>query len=87
LGSTNVGLAGGAQEYELTHQVCLGRSSGIFEKIESTFQDVQTKDTHLGIFIADLSTDRFPAGTMVHFTFYWPEEARWEKIDYSVIVE
>ncbi len=52
-----------------------------------TFQDVQTKDTHLGIFIADLPTDRFSVGTMVHFTFYWPEEARWQQIDYSVIVE
>ncbi len=52
----------------------------------STFQDVQTRDTLLGIFIADLPTDRFPAGTMVHFTFYWSEEAAWEKIDYSVII-
>lgn len=53
----------------------------------STFQDVQAKDTHLGIYVADLPTDRFPAGTMVHFTFYWSEETRWEKVDYSVIVE
>jgi glucoamylase len=53
----------------------------------STFQDIEARDTHVGIFVADLPTDRFPAGTIVHFTFYWPEETRWEKVDYSVIVE
>ena len=36
----NVGLPGGAQEYELTHQVHLGRPSGIFEKIEGTSQEI-----------------------------------------------
>jgi len=32
----NMGLPGGAQEYELTHRVHLGRPSNIFEKIERT---------------------------------------------------
>jgi len=36
----NVGLPGGAQEYELTHQVFHGRPSGIFEKVERTSRDV-----------------------------------------------
>lgn len=39
----NVGLPGGAQEYELTHQVYLGKSSGIFGKIERTSQRVYGK--------------------------------------------
>ena len=39
----NVGLPGGAQEYELTHQVYLGKSSGIFEKIERTSREVYGK--------------------------------------------
>jgi hypothetical protein len=39
----NVGLPGGAQEYELTHQVYLGRSSGIFEVIEHTSREVYGK--------------------------------------------
>ena len=39
----NVGLPGGAQEYELTHQVFHGRPSGIFEKIERTSQEVYDK--------------------------------------------
>ena len=32
----NVGLPGGAQEYDLTHLVYLGKPSGIFDKIEAT---------------------------------------------------
>jgi hypothetical protein len=39
----NMGLPGGAQEYELTHQVYLGRSSDIFEKIERTSREVYGK--------------------------------------------
>jgi hypothetical protein len=36
----NVGLPGGAQEYELTHQVFHGRPSGIFEQIEATSREI-----------------------------------------------
>jgi hypothetical protein len=36
----NIGLPGGAQEYELTHRVHLGMSSDIFEKIERTSREV-----------------------------------------------
>jgi len=32
----NVGLPGGAQEYDLVHRVCFGRPSNIFTKIEET---------------------------------------------------
>ena len=39
----NVGLPGGAQEYEFTHQVFHRRSSGIFEKIERTSREVYGK--------------------------------------------
>lgn len=39
----NIGLPGGAQEYELTHQVYLGTSSDIFEKIERTSREVYGK--------------------------------------------
>lgn len=39
----NVGLPGGAQEYELTHQVYLKRPSGIFKFIETTSQEVYGK--------------------------------------------
>jgi len=36
----NIGLPGGAQEYELTYRVLHGRPSGIFEKIERTSREV-----------------------------------------------
>jgi hypothetical protein len=39
----NVGLPGGAQEYHLAHQVCLGKPSDIFRKIEETSQRVYGK--------------------------------------------
>jgi glucoamylase len=52
-----------------------------------TFHDTGTQDTHLGVHISDLVTDRLPPGTMILFTFYWVEAARWEKADFSVIVE
>jgi len=39
----NVGLPGGAQEYELTHRVFQGKPSGIFEKIERTSREVYGK--------------------------------------------
>jgi glucoamylase len=52
-----------------------------------SFHDTETQDTHLGIHLSDLLTDRLTTGTMILFTFYWPEASRWEKVDYSVIVE
>ena len=52
-----------------------------------SFHDAGTRDSHLGVHLSDLPTDRLPTGSMILFTFYWPEEGRWEKVDYSVIVE
>jgi glucoamylase len=51
-----------------------------------SFHDTRTRDSHLGVHLSDLPTDRLSTGTMILFTFYWPEEGRWEKVDYSVIV-
>ncbi len=42
----NMGLPGGAQEYEFTHQVYRGKSSAIFEKIERTSREVYGKPFH-----------------------------------------
>jgi hypothetical protein len=39
----NVGLPGGAHEYDLTHWVHLGKASDIFQRIESTSQHVYGK--------------------------------------------
>jgi glucoamylase len=43
-----------------------------------TVQDVETRDTGLGIYIADLPTDDLPSGTNLSFTFYWLKTNAWE---------
>jgi glucoamylase len=49
-----------------------------------TSHDVDTKDTGLGIYVADLSTGELPAGVDVTFTFHWSQEDRWEGSDLCV---
>src|SRR6202034_4080897 len=52
-----------------------------------TSVDTNTRDTGLGIYILDLPTASLPGGSRVEFTFYWPQENRWEGTNYSVVVE
>jgi len=52
-----------------------------------TSQDTPTRDTGLDTYILDLPTASLPAGAQVVFTFYWPQENRWEGKDYTVVVE
>jgi glucoamylase len=47
-------------------------------------RDVETRDTGLGVHVADLPTERLPVGTRVRFTFHWRDSARWEGRDFSV---
>ena len=46
--------------------------------------NAETRDTGLGIHVADLPTEKLPAGTVVDFTFYWPQAGRWENTDFQV---
>ncbi len=50
-------------------------------------QDTNTRDTGLGIHTLDLPTASLPSGGQVAFTFFWPEENRWEGNNYTVTVE
>lgn len=50
-------------------------------------QDTKTRDTGLGIHVLDLPTATLPVGGQAVFTFFWPNENRWEGTDYSVTVE
>jgi glucoamylase len=50
-------------------------------------QETNTRDTGLGTYVLDLPTASLPAGSQVAFSFYWPQENRWEGVDYSVTVE
>jgi glucoamylase len=52
-----------------------------------TSVDTNARDTGLGIYTLDLPTASLPAGSQVVFTFFWPQENRWEGTDYSVTVE
>jgi glucoamylase len=48
-------------------------------------QDTDTKDSGLGVHVADIPTSRFPAGRTVNFTFYWVLSQRWEGRDFAVV--
>ncbi|HEY2907424.1 MAG TPA: glycoside hydrolase family 15 protein, partial [Vicinamibacterales bacterium] len=50
-------------------------------------QDVDAVDTGLGVYVADLATDRLEVGESVHFTFFWPEANRWEGVDFRLGVD
>lgn len=51
-----------------------------------TSVDTNTRDTGLGTHTLDLPTASLPVGGEVVFTFYWPQENRWEGKDFSVTV-
>ena len=52
-----------------------------------TAHDTDTRDTELGIHVLDLPTASLPAGGEAIFTFFWPDEKRWEGKDFRVKVE
>jgi glucoamylase len=49
--------------------------------------DTRTRDTGLGMHVADLPSDQLALGHSIVFTFYWLHEQRWEGVDYHVVVE
>jgi len=51
-----------------------------------TSQDTKTRDTGLGTYVLDLPTASLPVGGEAIFTFFWPEQNRWEGEDYKVVV-
>jgi glucoamylase len=53
----------------------------------SAVRDTATRGTGLGVHLADLETTSLGRGDSVTFTFYWPEEGRWEGVDFLVCVE
>ena len=50
-------------------------------------QAVQTRDTGLGVHVADLPTDKSAQGSQISCKFYWLEGQRWENIRCDVEVE
>jgi glucoamylase len=49
-----------------------------------TTQDTHTRDTGLGIYMADLQTGALAEGAQVTFTFYWSDACHWEGADFGV---
>jgi glucoamylase len=52
-----------------------------------TTLDTATRDTTLGVHLADLETRHLSWGDRVHLTFYWPEAQCWEEVDFLVCIE
>ncbi len=50
----------------------------------NTSHDQVCLNSGLGVFYADLDTDKLVPGTIVTFTFYWENADHWEGVDYSV---
>jgi glucoamylase len=52
-----------------------------------TVHDTHTRNTSLGVHVADLPTEKLEALVEVQFTIYWPTASRWEGTDFSVRTE
>ncbi|NNM87520.1 MAG: glucan 1,4-alpha-glucosidase [Phycisphaerae bacterium] len=50
----------------------------------NTMQDVHTHSPGLGVHLVDLPTAEMAEGQQVQFTFYWPDAARWEGLNFRV---
>jgi glucoamylase len=52
-----------------------------------TVHDTSTRDTMMGVNVADLDTHDLRHGDRVDLTFYWPQADRWEGTDFVVRIE
>lgn len=52
----------------------------------TTTDDVETRDSGIGLWVADLPTAQMAAGTRIVFTCYWPDGDRWEGRNFTVTV-
>jgi glucoamylase len=49
-----------------------------------TVEECASRDTGLGVHLADLETAGLSGDSQIVFTFYWPQASRWEATDFSV---
>lgn len=52
-----------------------------------TSNELETRDTALGTYIADLPTSKLAPGQSVCFTFYWNARKEWAGTDFEVAIE
>lgn len=51
-----------------------------------TVVDTQTRDTGLGLHVADLPSEAVRLGARLDFTFFWPLASHWEGRDFAITV-
>jgi glucoamylase len=49
-----------------------------------TVTEDTTRDSHLGVHVIDLPTAALPAGSIIRFTFYWPDAQKWEAKNFEI---
>ncbi len=49
-----------------------------------TVNDVETRETDLGVYYVDLPVDKVPPNSVLVFTFHWSASSTWEGTDFSV---
>lgn len=52
----------------------------------ATWRQTSTRDTGVGVFVADLDTAQLSRGAEIEFTWFWPEAERWEEKHFRVSV-
>lgn len=49
-----------------------------------TAEDLHSRDTKLGVHVADLKRDKLRGADRIEFTFHWPYEDRWEGRNFEI---
>jgi glucoamylase len=52
-----------------------------------TVQDIELFDDGLGIFSHEFAAGELTPGEVLQFTFYWPQDNRWEGRDFSIAIQ
>ena len=52
----------------------------------ATTRDSDTRQTSFGVHVVDLPTGDLPVGETVVFTFFWPDDARWEGKNFEIAI-
>lgn len=75
--------AGKILRVEVNAPFCVHWSSDAWQ----TAADIDSRNTGLGMHVADLPSSELPPGAEVVFTFRWPDVGRWEGKNFAVRVE
>lgn len=51
-----------------------------------TTHDSESRDTGIDIYVVDIDTQNLTPGDLIDFTFYWPQQNKWEQVNYCVAV-